>query len=84
MFIFEHMEWKMWRYFEKNIDKFKYKHREYECLLDSKMFVWGEYEAHVWSDDYCSIHTKDTKCICSIFWRSKSKKFANKLMTNNL
>lgn len=79
MFVFEHKEWKMWRYFRKNIDNFKPGDIEYYTDRYVQYFYWEHYEAIVWNNKYCSIHDGD-KCICGIFWKKKSQQFANELI----
>lgn len=75
MFIFEHEEWKQWRYFYKNVDKFEF------CVEGplAYEFKWGEYMAYIWKNGHSSIHTAND-CICCCFWELKSRKFANKLL----
>ena len=75
MFIFEHEEWKQWRYFYKNVDKFEFGDKEFNIYA----FKWGEYIAYVWEDGKSSIHTAND-CICCCFWELKSRNFANKLL----
>ena len=75
MFIFEHEEWKRWRYFYKNVDKFEFTQK----IFDYYEFKWGEYKAYIWEDGRSSIHTAND-CICCTFWEMKSRKFANKLL----
>lgn len=75
MFVFEHEEWKLWRYFYKNVDKFEFTQKNF----NSYEFKWGEYIAYIWEDGHSSIHTAND-CICCTFWELKSRKFANKLL----
>lgn len=75
MFIAEHKEWKMWRYFSKNIHEFKY----VDTGVVTKRFIWGDYTAHIWKNGLVSIHNSDG-CVCGTFWESKSRKVANELM----
>lgn len=75
MFVFEHEEWKLWRYFYKNVDKFEFIQKNF----NSYEFKWGEYIAYIWKDGHSSIHTAND-CICCSFWGLKSRKFANKLL----
>ena len=74
MFIAEHKEWKMWRYFSKNIREFKY-----VGTLLAHQFVWGDYTAIIWEDGLASIHDSK-KCVCGIFWKYRSRRFAKKLL----
>lgn len=74
MFIAEHKEWKMWRYFRKNIHEFKY-----VGTLLAHQFVWGDYTVFIWENGLVSIHNSDG-CVCGTFWESKSRKVANELM----
>ena len=91
MFVFEHKEWKYWRLFSRNVKNFKY-----IGLLDedgkSHVFSWEDYIAIVWADDYqldgkkiggyASVHSngEDGDCLCTMFWKSKSLRFAKNLM----
>ena len=91
MLLFEHEEWKYWRLFSRNVKNFKY-----IGLLDedgkSHVFAWKDYIAIVWADDYqldgrkisgyASVHSSGENggCLCSMFWKSKSLRFAKKLM----
>lgn len=93
MFLFEHKEWKMWRFFKKNINNFVFDKESYELLkthinADVKYFIWDNYKAVVWGcsvDPFVSIHdTDDNQCICSPFWKSQAKSFAKKLLENNV
>lgn len=74
MFIAEHKEWKMWRYFSKNIHEFKY-----VGTLLAHQFVWGDYTAIIWEDGLASIHDSE-KCVCGTFWEYRSRRFAKKLL----
>ena len=74
MFIADHKEWKMWRYFSKNIREFKY-----VGTLLAHQFVWGDYTAIIWEDGLASIHDSE-KCVCGIFWKYRSRRFAKKLL----
>lgn len=61
MFIFEHKEWKMWKFFKKNIDKFVFDKEKYELLKnynDTKIFVWENYKAMVWNSQSKSFARK--------------------------
>ena len=85
MFLYAHEEWKYWNVFSRNVDKFEYVGR-YAGDGKSYEFYWDDYKAIVWYEwkhyDGCSsVHSKDGKeCFCSMYWESKSKKFADKLM----
>ena len=87
MFLFEHEEWRYWMKFGRNVKKFEYvglhsgDGKSYE-------FIWDNYKAIVWSghwserfDGYASVHSGDREeVLATMFWRSKSKKFADKLI----
>lgn len=75
MFIMEHEEWKMWRYFRKNVHEFKY----VDTGVVTKQFVWGDYTAFIWEDGLASIHDSKT-CVCGIFWKYRSRRFAKELL----
>jgi hypothetical protein len=85
MFLFEREEWRYWMKFSRNVKKF-----EYVGLHagdgTSYEFIWDNYKAIVWSghygfDGYASVHSKDgEEVLATMFWRSKSKKFTDKLM----
>ena len=86
MFLLEHEEWRYWMKFSRHVDKFEYVGR-YAGDGTSYEFIWGPYKAIVWSgphydfNGYASVHRKnDKECFCSIFWKFKSKKFADKLI----
>jgi hypothetical protein len=85
MFLFEREEWRYWMKFSKNVEKFEYV-GQYSWDRKSYEFSWDNYKAIVWYewDNYegcASVHSKDGKeCFCSMFWKSKSKKFADKLI----
>ena len=84
MFLFEREEWRYWMKFSRNVEKFEY----VGLYADEKSYVfyWNDYQAIVWCDwdwyeGYASVHSKDGgEIFCSTYWRSKSKKFADKLM----
>jgi len=82
-FIWENKEWRNWRYFIKNIDKF-----EYECeFLGTHYFRWGNYSIAVWNNGLASVHDEETnECICGFFNEHLSNKvammFLNKLKKN--
>lgn len=83
MFLFEREEWRYWMKFSRNVDKFEYVGR-YAGDGKSYEFYWDDYKAIVWSghfDGYASVHSKDgEEVFATMYWRSKSKKFADKLM----
>ena len=85
MFLYVRDEWRYWREFSRNVDKFEYEGL-YEGDGKSHVFIWEHYKAIVWYEwkhyDGCSsVHSKDGKeCFCSMYWKSKSKKFADKLI----
>lgn len=85
MFLYVRDEWRYWREFSRNVEKFEYAGR-YAGDGKSYEFYWDNYKAIVWYEwkhyDGCSsVHSKDGKeCFCSMYWKSKSKKFADKLI----
>ena len=88
MFLFEHEEWKYWMKFSRNVDKFEYVGR-YAGDAKSYEFIWDDYKAIVWVGDfgsydfdgYTSVHSGDREEVfATMYWRSKSKKFADKLI----
>lgn len=76
MYIFEHNEWKMWRFFWNNLSNFKYVGH----YIDAHCFTLEDYYAYVWSNGCASIHNKTEGCVCGEFWYTKSKRFGTKLM----
>lgn len=82
MFLFENEEWRYWKKFSRNVEKFEYVGRHSDGK--SYEFIWDDYKAIVWSgcfDGYASVHSKDGEEVFStMYWKSKSKKFADKLM----
>ena len=88
MFLYAHEEWKYWNEFSRNVDKFEYEGL-YEGDGKSHVFIWEHYKAIVWVGDfgsydfdgYASVHSGDREeVLATMFWRTKSKKFADKLM----
>lgn len=92
MYIFEHKSWKLWKYFEENIDKFKFDGSSYYANYEPKIpniectkeFVFGEYRAIVWfyygKKPICSIHLENHECVLGSWWERKSRRFAKKLL----
>ncbi len=85
VYIFEHKDWKLWKYFEENIDKFEfngYYDPNYEPL--TKEFIFGDYRAIVWlfpgQKPKCSIHLENHECVLGTWWERKSRRFAEKLL----
>lgn len=76
MFIFERNEWKMWRFFWKNISNFKYVGH----YVDAHCFTFEDYDAYVWPNGCASIHNNTEGCVCGLFWYTMSKRFGAKLM----
>ena len=76
MFIFEHNEWKMWRFFQKNVSKFRYEGSSYSA----HHFTFDDYDAYVWLNGCASIHHETEGCVCGSFWYTKSKRFGTELM----
>lgn len=88
MFLYVRDEWRYWREFSRNVDKFEYEGL-YEGDGKSHVFIWEHYKAIVWVGDfgeydfdgYASVHSGDREeVLATMFWRSKSKKFADKLI----
>ena len=85
MFLLENEEWRYWMKFSRNVKKFEYAGR-YAGDGKSYEFYWDDYKAIVWYnwdryDGCASVHSKDgEECFCSMYWKSKSKKFADKLI----
>ena len=85
MFLFENEEWRYWIKFSRNVEKFEYVGR-HAGDRKSYEFIWDNYKAIVWHrwyyfDGCASVHSKDGEEVFStMFWKSKSKKFADKLM----
>lgn len=87
MFLFDRKEWRYWMKFSRNVEKFEYEGR-YAGDGKSYEFIWGDYKAIVWSGQWselfegcASVHSRDCEeVLCTMFWKSKSKKFADKLI----
>lgn len=77
-YIFNHEEWKAWKYFIKNADKFQIGYVNSTCAI----FIWGQYEAIIWEDGLCSIHTENGECIVCTFNKKLSKQMAAKLKSS--
>ena len=77
-YVFLHKEWKLWEYFIKNVDRFKFS----EYGLFEEVYVWGEYRAIVWKNGTCSIH-KDIDCVLGTFDQYHSRKLARELKMLN-
>ena len=94
VYIFEHEDWKLWKYFEENIDKFKFDGSSYNpnyepkipTFVCTKKFIFGDYRAIVWlfhdQKPECSIHLENHECVLSSWWKRKSRRFAEKLLKN--
>ena len=92
MYIFEHENWKLWKYFEENIDKFEFDGSSYNQNYEPKIpnleytkeFIFGDYRAIVWyyygQKPICSIHLENHECVLSSWWKRKSRRFAKKLL----
>lgn len=92
MYIFEHEDWKLWKYFEENIDKFEFDGSSYDpnyepkiqILECTKEFIFGDYRAIVWifsgQKPICSIHLENHDCVLGSWWKRKSRRFAEKLL----
>lgn len=74
-YIYCHKDWKAWRYFIKNADKFQIEF----IISKSEVYIWEQYKAVIWEDGLCSIHTEDGECIVSRFNEKLSKQMADKL-----
>lgn len=77
-YIFHHKEWKTWKYFIKNADKFQIDH----IINQHEVYIWEQYKAIIWEDGLCSIHIKDGECIVSTFIEKLSKQMATKLKSS--
>ena len=74
-YIFEHEEWKVWKYFIKNAEKF-----QIEYIIDkAEVYIWEQYKAIIWEDGLCSIHTENGECLACTFNKKLSKQMAAKL-----
>lgn len=92
VYIFEHESWKLWKYFEENIDKFEFVGSSYDpnyepiisTLVCTKEFIFGDYRAIVWlfsgQKPKCSIHLENHECVLGTWWERKSRRFAKKLL----
>lgn len=92
MYIFEHEDWKKWKYFEENIDNFKFDGSSYDSDYEPKIpniettkeFIFGNYRAIVWyfygKKPFCSIHLENHECVLGTWWERKSRRFAKKLL----
>lgn len=88
MFLYAREEWRYWKEFSRNVDKFEYEGR-YAGDGKSHVFIWEHYKAIVWVghfgdydfDGYASVHSgAGEEVLATMYWKSKSKKFADKLM----
>lgn len=92
MYIFEHEDWKLWKYFEENIDKFEFDGSSFDTNYEPKIpnlectkgFIFGDYRAIVWhyygQKPVCSIHLENYECVLDTWWERKSRGFAEKLL----
>ena len=92
VYIFEHEDWKLWKYFEENIDKFEFDGSSYDPNYEPKIpyleltkeFIFGDYRAVVWlynaQKPVCSIHLENHECVLGTWWERKSRRFAEKLL----
>ena len=77
-YIFNHEEWKAWKYFIKNADKF-----QIEYVIDKdEVYIWEQYKAVIWKSGLCSIHTENGECIVCTFNKKLSKQMAAKLKSS--
>lgn len=74
-YIFQHKEWKAWKYFIKNADKFQIEY----IISGNEIYVWEQYKAVIWENGLCSIHTENGECIVCTFNKNLSKQMAVKL-----
>lgn len=74
-YIYFHKDWKAWKYFIKNADKFQIEY----VIGKVEVYMWEQYEAVIWDDDLCSIHTENGECIVCTFNKKLSKQMAAKL-----
>lgn len=75
MYIFEHKEWNTWGRIEKNLNDYTLVYNVESVIKfanehGDEIMIFG---------DYASIFYKG-ECLCSSFWRSKSKNIAKKLL----
>ena len=92
VYIFEHRDWELWKYFEENIDKFEFDGSSYNPNIEPKIinlectneFIFGDYLAVVWhyygQKPECTIHLENHDCVLGSWWKSKSRDFAEKLL----
>lgn len=76
-YLFEHEEYKLWKKYIKDIDKFEY----CECYSNGHKFIIPntDISAYVWFYEGCSIHD-GTKCVCCSFDKYHSNKMRKLLM----
>lgn len=74
-YIYFHKDWKAWKYFIKNADKFQIK----DVIGKVEVYIWEQYEAVIRENGLCSIHTENGECIVSTFNKKLSKQMTAKL-----
>lgn len=76
-YFFEHKEYKLWKKYIKDIDKFEY----CESYSNTHRFTIPntDISAYVWFDGECSIHYK-IACVCCSFDKYHSNKMKKLLM----
>lgn len=76
-YFFENKEYKLWKNYIKDVDKFEYYER---CLIGYKFIIPNtNISAYVWNDGRCSIHN-EFDCICCSFDKYHSNKMKKLLM----
>ena len=76
-YFFDNKEYKLWKNYIKDVDKFKYHER---CLIGYKFIIPNtNISAYVWDDGRCSIHN-EFDCICCFFDKYHSNKMKKLLM----
>lgn len=77
-YIFNHEEWKAWKYFIKNADKFQIG----GSIIKNEVYIWEQYKAIIWENGLCSIHKENGECIVCAFNKKLSKQMAAKLKSS--
>lgn len=75
-YIFEHEDWKAWKYFIKNADKFQID------IDKDEVYIWEQYKAIIWENGLCSIHKENGECIVCTFNKKLSKQMAAKIKSS--
>lgn len=74
-YIYFHKDWKTWKYFIKNADKFQIEY----VIGNVEVYMWEQYKAVIWNNVLCSIHTENEECIVSTYNKKLSKQMTAKL-----